>query len=364
MHTTKPFFPHLDGLRFLAFLTVFISHIVVFVFPGKVQFLAQGDLGVSFFFVLSGFLISYLLLVEKDGHGKINLMFFYLRRILRIWPVYYMTLLTGIILACIPFAETLFPISFQLHDLPWYTGFIANFYLVYGDGNTILAVLWSISVEEQFYFFWPLVFSRLQRNVMPLFLSMIIIAATCYRFFHAEAYGNVEYGTLSVMSDLAIGALVGYSMYRYRDIQNYTSTLFSGTGRVIVVYLVLVGMIAVKAYMAHVYPVSAWYVAFEPLIFSVIFAGVIVEQNYSEHSWYKVGRSRIFSYLGKISYGLYAYHMIAIFLVWYVIGGELMSQKIGIVFGSFFLTVFLAHLSYRYIERRILKLKDKNYQAS
>ena len=361
MHATKPFFPHLDGLRFIAFLTVFISHIAVFIFPGKIQFLAQGDLGVSFFFVLSGFLITYLLLCEKDSTGRIHLSFFYLRRILRIWPVYYMTLAVGIILAVIPFTETLFPVSFQLADLPWYTGFIANFYLMHGDGNTILAVLWSISVEEQFYFFWPLIFSRLRKNLAQLFLSLVIIGATCYRYFNAETYSTVEYGTLSVMSDLAIGALVGYAMYRYRDIQNYTSTVFSSTGRVVALYFALTCMILVKVYMSSVYPINAWYVALEPLIFSILFAGVIVEQNYSEYSWYKIGTSKVLNYLGKISYGLYAYHMIAIFLVWQVIGRGSMAENIGIVFGSFALTLLLAQLSYQYVEKRILKLKDRQY---
>ncbi len=98
------YFKNLDGLRFFAFLAVFISHATLFLgysnlspafYSIKKYILVNGDVGVSFFFVLSGFLITYLLLKEKDGYGKISLKNFYIRRILRIWPVYFTTILVG-----------------------------------------------------------------------------------------------------------------------------------------------------------------------------------------------------------------------------------------------------------------------------
>ena len=100
----KVYFNNLDALRFLAFLSVFVSHVALFLgyesnnhsfnFIKKV-FLVHGDLGVNFFFVLSGFLITFLLLTEKDNSKNISLPHFYLRRILRIWPLYFLTLFLG-----------------------------------------------------------------------------------------------------------------------------------------------------------------------------------------------------------------------------------------------------------------------------
>ena len=94
--SNKVFFPNLEGLRFFAFFVVFINHAFAslgyynpsktFVFV-RTHFLLNGNLGVSFFFVLSGFLITYLLLKEKELTGKINIKNFYLRRVLRIWPL-------------------------------------------------------------------------------------------------------------------------------------------------------------------------------------------------------------------------------------------------------------------------------------
>src|ERR1700733_3711907 len=96
-HPLKTFFPNLDGLRFFAFLSVFSAHCIGFmgfsssskIYVAAVHFLSHGDLGVNFFFVLSGFLITYLLLQELKSENRINIPFFYVRRILRIWPLYF-----------------------------------------------------------------------------------------------------------------------------------------------------------------------------------------------------------------------------------------------------------------------------------
>src|SRR5450432_318525 len=100
--TPKVFFPNLDGLRSLAFLMVFFQHGLLNSFsylPVRNAFLQRfiimicdGETGVSIFFVLSGFLITYLLLAESDRYGKIHPGYFYLRRTLRIWPLYYLVI--------------------------------------------------------------------------------------------------------------------------------------------------------------------------------------------------------------------------------------------------------------------------------
>ena len=97
------YFANLDGLRFLSFLMVFLHHTVVYDINIKGTFFERllttvgyGGSGVSIFFVLSGFLITYLLLQEKEANGKINISFFYIRRGLRIWPLYYLVIIFSV----------------------------------------------------------------------------------------------------------------------------------------------------------------------------------------------------------------------------------------------------------------------------
>src|SRR6218665_2013482 len=225
MQQTKVFFPNLDGFRFLAFFAVFVNHALaclgyrnsngVFVFLHD-RFLTSGGLGVSLFFVLSGFLITFLLLKEKELNGKISIPHFYLRRILRIWPVYFFVV--ALCLFFFPLFQEFyllpkgFPIGVSTNVLnPWlYVGFLGNFdYLFNGISNVLIGILWSVSVEEQFYLFWPLFVAFIpKRFLLPAFIT-VILSSVAFRLFGSQG-GNamiIKYHSLSSMSDLATGAL-------------------------------------------------------------------------------------------------------------------------------------------------------------
>ena len=158
----RVFFPNLDGLRFFAFFAVFLAHSfyseneAVLSSPIHQQIKQWnifGIYGVNFFFVLSGFLITYLLMAEEDRFKKIHIPAFYMRRVLRIWPLYYAIVFVGFVL--FPIGKQLIGESPELQGNIWhYIFFINN----YGEppGTAILGVLWSIAIEEQFYLFWPL----------------------------------------------------------------------------------------------------------------------------------------------------------------------------------------------------------------
>ncbi|MES1222292.1 MAG: acyltransferase, partial [Bacteroidota bacterium] len=158
MEQKKIFFPNLDGLRFFCFLSVFLFHTWSLVYAGTnitsgIHLFENGNLGVNFFFVLSGYLITYLLIAEKNANGVVNIPKFWMRRILRIWPLYFLCVFLGFVaipyvlqLAGKPQPPTASAIS--------YITFTSNFdYIKHGyPGSTVLEVLWSIAVEEQFYF--------------------------------------------------------------------------------------------------------------------------------------------------------------------------------------------------------------------
>ena len=166
MKQSKVYFKGLNGLRFFAAFLVLMQHAEsirlkysLFNLSGYTLF-NSGEIAVEFFFVLSGFLITYLLLEEEANTGSINIKHFYMRRVLRIWPLYYLILIIGLLL--IPVVIKVLKIEYTAH-FPFalasflYVIFLPNLVTSLW-GSSFLAPLWSIGVEEQFYFFWaPLV---------------------------------------------------------------------------------------------------------------------------------------------------------------------------------------------------------------
>lgn len=356
----RPYFPNLDGLRFFAFLIVFISHSILFLWNGKFAF-AQGDLGVNFFFVLSGFLITYLLYFEKEiSNGFIDIKKFYIRKILRIWPVLLIILISAFIIGNIGLKNLPFDIHLKLIDIPWFLGFISNFYIINSTVSAAVTMLWAISVEVQFYIFWPILLSYTKKKYIPSILIGIIISATTFRFIHAKELNQVLYSTFSVVSGIAIGALFGYLNFFKKDFNGNISRFFTRRN-VVFLYLVLFLSLYFKIFLYHLIPSSLMnlYTALNPLIFSFLFIFIILEQNYSNHSLFKASANRKVAYLGKISYGLYAYHMLCIAIIFSTLKSIGISSGLVISLVSFGFTVLTSHLSYKYIESRIYKLKNK-----
>ena len=173
--------PELDGLRFYAFLGVFVCHAL----PLDTAFYhslhlpmpwlwgaiaVSGASGVDLFFALSAFLITSLLLRERQETGEISLRLFYIRRILRIWPLYFLVIAMGVLLAHT--ARTRNHLWYYDQSLPWYyvAGyllFVGNWvYAAFGTTHSICAPLWTVSIEEQFYLVWPAVMKLLKRRGM------------------------------------------------------------------------------------------------------------------------------------------------------------------------------------------------------
>ncbi|MCX6703110.1 MAG: acyltransferase [Candidatus Zambryskibacteria bacterium] len=370
----KVYFKNLDGLRFFAFLIVLISHLTIFsgytaelYNPIRKLFFAHGDLGVTFFFVLSGFLITYLLLQEREQTGDVSIKHFYIRRALRIWPVYLVVILCGFFifpyLISTPLSVSLLA---PLSRLPAYLFFLGNIDLIYaGYTSVIIGVLWSLAVEEQFYLVWPAVFKRVGVSKIPWILGAVIIASFIYRFIRWQNYEIIRYMTFSVFSDIAIGCLLAYCVYFKKGFVEFFENMprwAIGLSYVMVVYYTLLR--GILSFLVSGLVHQTLY-ALESIIFCVLFSIIILEQCYSKNSFFKVGNSKILSYLGKLSYGLYAYHMVALVCVLWatsiyvpVVHSSLPTLVFVSVF-TFLLSLFFAHISYTYMEKPILKLKEK-----
>jgi peptidoglycan/LPS O-acetylase OafA/YrhL len=362
-------FPNLDGLRTLAWAAVFLQHGFGLLAPKlrtpwtasfTDRLLSAGGIGVSFFFVLSGFLITYLMLDEEEITGRLHVAAFYVRRVLRIWPLYYAT---------IAFAFLAYPLMkralgydpyVEAGSVWWYIFFLSNYDVIHlglAHGAMSTNITWSVAIEEQFYLCWPVLFVLFRPRCLPVALLTIIAGSWIFRYSHAANPMVVYFHTASVISDMAVGGLLAWLVFRSpsfrRRLEDIPQTVIA------VVYFVGT-LLLVYAYDYHSGPAQT---ASSRLIFSLLFAFVIGEQCYARHSVVKMQRFDRVTRLGKYTYGLYLLHPIALTLVSSALRvahitekstlGSILTGSAGLV-----LTLALAWASYRYFEQRFLRLKD------
>lgn len=372
---TRIFFPNLDSLRFLAFLLVFLQHgfrNAVRPLDGKSYlsdrlisfFFSGGATGVQIFFVLSGFLITYLLLNEKKTAGFIDLKKFYLRRTLRIWPLYYATVIFAFLVY--PYLKSLIGVDSELCSRPWYYfTFLANFDSIYisqhcpGQSAMTQGIVWSVAIEEQFYIFWPLLFRLLPAAKHWLIFPLVIVSCLAFRAYNADAESKILYfHTFAVMGDLAIGGVFAYLAIHSQKFLLWLQELPRKT----IAFFYLVIFIS-YFFQDFIFSFSGAEI-FSRLIFDCFWAFIIVEQCFAKNVLFPLGKNKQFSKLGKISYGLYMLHPIGILIT--DIGFRVLKINTGpslilIVMGliSLGISILIAKLSYRWFETPFLKLKDK-----
>lgn len=365
----KIFFPNLDGLRYIAFLGVFLHHTIridcfttdeqspFYLFVNAVKL--NGALGVNLFFVLSGFLITYLLLNEKKQNGKIDIPKFYMRRLLRIWPLYFLMVFIGFFVFAaikkimhLPYVEQ--------HGVKAYLLFISNFEVV-AKGNadsSILNVLWSVGVEEQFYIIWPLVLFIIPQRFLPISFIIFIISVLLFRYFNISQFYVLYYHTLSVTGDMVIGGMAAWLVFYNSKFLNAITNISKNS--IIAIYILGFTIIMFN-YLIFVKPA---YVVFERLVYALFFAFIILEQNFSKNSFYKMSRFTFISKWGNYTYGLYCIHSATLLVIDLIITKLLHIQNSWVIFISFLtiglaFTKAMAYISYHYFEKPFLKYKNK-----
>lgn len=363
------FFPNLDGLRFICFLSVFLFHSFstdneaiknAFLYKLIKDYIAgNGNLGVNFFFVLSGFLITYLLIAEKEIFRKIDIKSFYARRALRIWPLFYFCVFFGFVI--FPVIKSFFgqPVA-ETANWPYYLFFLNNIdYIKNFSDSSVLAILWSIAVEEQFYLVWPLiVYITPAKHYLKVFVA-IILASACFRYAVAQDYFVAEYHTFSCISDMTIGGIFATLVRYNQQFKNWVTNLSRfNIGILYVMVLVLV------LFRSSIFFINDVTHALEKICISLVFGMVILEQNYSERSFFKMSNFKIVSKLGTYTYGLYCLHMIAILIISVLLKNAGLNKNVyQVIFLegglSLLLTITLAYISYTYYESWFLKFKNK-----
>lgn len=354
-------FPGLNGVRFIAALLVIVDHTELFKsYLGYPTLWANsysaylGAFGVSIFFVLSGFLITYLLLAEQH-EAPIRIRHFYYRRILRIWPLYYLILVLGFFV--IPHLD-FFQVSIYssdmgdiLHRLLLFLCLAANVAFVYLPTVPFANVLWSVAVEEQFYLFWPHVV-RIKRYL--LWVMIVLLAAYLVLKFYAGGVDR-QFELLVIrtrFSSMIIGGIGAYLVFNEKA---FIQFLYH---RVVQVFLLLLFVSMGMDWIS--YQSMAW---LQDELISLVVCGLILNIATNPRTLVSL-ENTVFAYLGKLSYGLYVYHLFAVVLVLKGIPAFLDLQALPTWMGYsltlgliLILTTGISHFSYHYFESYFLRKK-------
>lgn len=366
--------PGLDGLRAIAFLLVFAFH---------TDYLEFGWVGVQLFFVLSGFLITSILVkMKQDLPPQQYFVKFYGRRLLRIFPLYYFYLLLmlglTVYLASIGFKPGVMKL-FQT-QLPYALGYIYNFHYASLEYRHLyfLVHFWSLSVEEQFYVFWPLLIiltpEKMRKWVFvgiiflgPLFRVLVTVA---YQFpplpFLNELPSMGLYPlTLTHIDAFGVGAFIACFPIPKAKSQLIGLTFLLPITAFLWQFLVSgaagsLGSLGFQFIMPLGYQYTWGYLALN-YYFAVLVYAVAREGLFAEHL-----ENRVLKYLGKISYGLYVYHNGAIWFANRIrdvgIDGDAAKPLSALL--AFAASLLLAVLTYQLIEKPFLGLKDRYFPVS
>src|SRR5882757_2529466 len=378
----KVYFKNLDVIRFFAAFLVLVHHSFFFKrdYSDSFAFVNNcfehtGRLGVNLFFILSGFLISYLLLVEKDTTGTISYRSFYMRRILRIWPLY---LGYGLILTFFsPYVAQKMgmgggtDLSTMLLNFVFLLFFSVNFQMAFvGWNRGIFEVSWSVCIEEQFYLIWPPLVNYFRKKLGVLLVIMFSLSILVRIFLYfimpalspaspIEKFLNINYEMIFDKLDLFGGGLfIAQLWYNKKKYESLFKKLFRPWIQVVMTLLAILYTISI------VKPTNMLFLLFFDHYVCDILFGYVLLAAVAENSIYRLEHP-LLKTLGKISFGIYLFHtaICQFVLVFFkkFIGHPESRILYDILYPLVNLTITcgVAYISYTYYEKWFLIRKKK-----
>jgi len=352
------FFGSLDGLRAISIMGVVWVHATL-ASPYYSKFsvtpiIGSGAFGVDIFFAISGFLITTLLLRERDKLGKIPLREFYLRRTLRIWPLYYATLAFYTAMALIFYRHSPRAPEF-FHYFPGYLTFTYTWFVFRSASRPIFNFAWSLSVEEQFYTLWAPVLRFLDR-LFPLLITVGLIALRI-----SASYGLLDkvFPTdslfLRIATNISVSICLGVLLAHALNSKRGFETLYPLLGRK------WSAPAALALMFGCLVAGSSFWLAQSATLFALIGSCVIRETNGLAVAL----KLRPLAHIGRVSYGVYMLNTLVVDAVHPVLG-RIGIEHPAITFPFLLgISVIVASLSYRYFESPFLALKTRfNRQAA
>jgi peptidoglycan/LPS O-acetylase OafA/YrhL len=350
----------LDALRGMAILWVLLGH----AFPKAAGgWLGLGWIGVDLFFVLSGFLITRILLQQQESGliGWRGYWYFMRNRILRIFPLYYAFLLCIFVLH----AGNIAPYFGGFIDqLPWYILYSSNWGLILSsDWVRVVGLghVWSLAVEEQFYVIWPLVVGwAVRKRWLPQIILFGIICAVSLRWVF-PAFPGVYVLTPMRMDALLAGGAIAWIYHK-----KIKCKFWSSKWSLLLLFLVVVLIAALAQSPSKAHPLYAQFgfLAFA-LFFAVLLFQLVMAEDAGQLTMRSIWRNDLLCWLGKYAYGIYLIHYPVLVLGFPFI--HIRVKAWGMPFAwhiSMLLTLMLifllAWLSYHLYEKHFLALKTRH----
>lgn len=355
-HSTsdKVYFPGLNALRFMAAFSVVLAHIEQikgwFGLPPAGFSLdwaiMNGDDAVTLFFALSGFLITYLLIAEQRRTGTIHLGKFYARRILRIWPLYYLLVFMGFaLLPLLPLEGYHGPNSPHTPEaLAAHILLIPNALPHFGVFILGIAHLWTIGVEEQFYLLWPLLLRRFARHVPRVLLGIVafkVLVIALHAVIAAYPLQVMDFLIQFRIENMAVGGMGAY-------------LLLADHRALRVIFHPVVEKATLAAVIVNIVLRPGGETPLANLGLSALYTLFILNLACNPRSTVKLEHP-LLNRLGQVSYGIYMYHVPIIYLV---IGVGWVNDVVVYILVPV-LTIGVAVISYRWFEQPLLHLKRR-----
>lgn len=356
----------LDGLRGVAILLVCIAHFYQVdelglyesnKYLGIISFkLSQiGLRGVDLFFILSGYLITRILINTKESNNYF--LSFYMRRFFRIFPLYYMVLFVSFFV--LPnFIESNKEIDLIVEHQWKLWAYISNLFFIYPvswdiDSFPNFGHFWSLAVEEHFYLFWPFLIYFARKNTLKFMLGVLILSLSCWILGFFVAFFN--WTTLKYASVLAVGGIIAYyEVYHIEVIKTYYKRY-----KKYLIYIFI--LLLLSSFIPRSFGEFGEFIMF--LVSLYFFSTLVIVTIFSDKK-NNILSNKTLMFFGKISYGIYVYHgmLRPYFKIWFyeplymnLSDGILASLLYTVL--STIISVLIAYVSWEFFEKHILKLK-------
>jgi peptidoglycan/LPS O-acetylase OafA/YrhL len=358
--------PELDVLRFCAFFLVFIHHHFSYVPAqynphlgrwfaiGVSTISAAATYGVDIFLALCSYLITELLLREKARTGTVDVKWFYIRRILRIWPLYFFFLALALATNGLIPKERV-----SIKAVVAFLLFSGNWWMMSGlRAVSVINPLWSLSVQEQFYFAWPPLVKNLGERGLLIVAGVMLLVSNSMRlaifWAHVGSERYIKFNSFTRLDPIALGIIAAVLLRgRSPGLTNFRRAFL---------FVTSFAMLWVAAVLLHseadgTEPIHLLSVIGYPLV-ALSSIGIVLSVLESVRPWYAF---KPLVYLGRISYGLYVFHLLGLKLA-DVVGARL-SFGSHLIKGQgllgFLLTLVMAMISYHALEKPFLRMKER-----
>lgn len=337
------YYNELDGLRFIAVFLVILSHW----FPKThfLNFLPNGSIGVTIFFVLSGFLISSILFnyKQKIKDGKVGnftaLKIFYIRRSLRIFPIYYILIIF------------LFYHGYSVirENFPYFLTYTSNILMFkHQTSYGTVSHLWTLAIEEQFYLFWPFIVLFVEKRFIKIIIPILILIAIFSQYYMNLNFEYYNYLTFNAFDAFGFGSLLAYyKTYESEKISSYRNLLFGMIFLISLLFILKINFFTSQTYTS---------------ILSTLLLIFLFNKRNKNSYISRFLRIPILRYIGKISYGIYLYHTFipgSMRNYYEIFLPPLLRNQYILFIMNFCIVILVATLSWYIIESPINSIKKK-----